>query len=118
MVDPLARLVPQDSYYLHLRDPAVLLDVWEGLGTWGGSIPARYETTPPDWIKPYECYLSVREIDRDYWFNLTRTVQESKNVSDATAKIIDEEVRRIVEDGQERATAILSGHRDHERMQS
>lgn len=45
---------------------------WPCLGTWGGSIRARYETPPPDWIKSYECYLSVREVDRDYWFNLTR----------------------------------------------
>jgi glycosyltransferase involved in cell wall biosynthesis len=45
---------------------------WPRLGTWGGSITACYEEPPPEWLKPYECYLSVREVLRDEWFNLTR----------------------------------------------
>jgi len=45
---------------------------WPHLGTWGGSIIAQYEETPPPWLKPYECYLSIREVAKDQWFNLTR----------------------------------------------
>ncbi|HEV8071799.1 MAG TPA: glycosyltransferase [Planctomycetaceae bacterium] len=44
---------------------------WPKIGAWGGSIVARYESRPPDWIKAYECYLSVREIKADQWFNLS-----------------------------------------------
>ena len=43
---------------------------------------------------------------------LGHSVTQTKNVSDATAKIIDEEVRRIVEEGQTRAEHILTTHKD------
>ena len=43
---------------------------------------------------------------------LGHSVTQTKNVSDATAKIIDEEVRRLIEEGQERARGILTDHRD------
>jgi glycosyltransferase involved in cell wall biosynthesis len=45
---------------------------WPKIGAWGGSIVAQYDVEPPEWLKPYECYLSVREITNDQWFNLTR----------------------------------------------
>src|SRR5436309_5833470 len=41
---------------------------------------------------------------------LGHSVTQRKNVSDATAKVIDEEIRRIVEDGERKAREILSGH--------
>ena len=43
---------------------------------------------------------------------LGRSVTERKNVSDATAKIIDEEIRRIVDQGEGKAREILTGHLD------
>ena len=43
---------------------------------------------------------------------LGHSVTQRKNVSEATAKIIDEEVRRIVEDGEARARNILTEHLD------
>jgi glycosyltransferase involved in cell wall biosynthesis len=46
---------------------------WPRIGVWGGSIGARYEEQPPEWLKSYERYLSVREVTNDQWFNLTRT---------------------------------------------
>jgi cell division protease FtsH len=43
---------------------------------------------------------------------LGHSVTQRKNVSEATAKIIDEEVRRIVEEGEARARKILTEHLD------
>ncbi len=43
---------------------------------------------------------------------LGHSVTQRKNVSDATAKAIDEEIRRIVEDGERRAREILTAHLD------
>jgi cell division protease FtsH len=41
---------------------------------------------------------------------LGHSVTQRKNVSDATAKVIDEEIRRIVEDGERKARDILTSH--------
>jgi cell division protease FtsH len=41
---------------------------------------------------------------------LGHSVTQRKNVSDATAKVIDEEIRRIVEDGEKTARQILTEH--------
>jgi len=41
---------------------------------------------------------------------LGHSVTQRKNVSDATAKVIDEEIRRIVEDGERKARQILTEH--------
>jgi len=43
---------------------------------------------------------------------LGHSVTQRKNVSDATAAIIDQEIRRIVEDGEKRAREILTSHVD------
>jgi cell division protease FtsH len=43
---------------------------------------------------------------------LGHSVTQRKNVSEATAKIIDEEIRRIVEGGEARARQILTDHLD------
>jgi cell division protease FtsH len=41
---------------------------------------------------------------------LGHSVTQRKNVSDATAKVIDDEIRRIVDDGEHTAREILTGH--------
>jgi len=43
---------------------------------------------------------------------LGHSVTQRKNVSDATAAVIDQEIRRIVEDGEKRAREILTNHLD------
>jgi len=43
---------------------------------------------------------------------LGRSVTQHKNVSDATAKLIDEEIRRVVDEGESKARLILTGHLD------
>lgn len=43
---------------------------------------------------------------------LGHSVAKSKNMSDYTAQIVDEEVRRIVDNAYERATYVLTTHRD------
>jgi cell division protease FtsH len=43
---------------------------------------------------------------------LGHSVTQRKNVSDATAKVIDDEIRRIVEQGEKRAREILTSHLD------
>jgi len=41
---------------------------------------------------------------------LGHSVTQRKNVSDATAKVIDDEIRRIVDEGERTAREILTGH--------
>jgi cell division protease FtsH len=43
---------------------------------------------------------------------LGHSVTQRKNVSDATARVIDEEIRRIVDEGEQRAREILTAHLD------
>ena len=43
---------------------------------------------------------------------LGHSVTQRKNVSDATAKVIDDEIRRIVEEGEHTARSILTAHLD------
>ena len=43
---------------------------------------------------------------------LGHSVTQRKNVSDATAKVIDEEIRRIVDEGEQTAREILTAHLD------
>jgi len=43
---------------------------------------------------------------------LGHSVTQRKNVSDATAKVIDDEIRRIVDEGENSAREILNGHLD------
>ena len=43
---------------------------------------------------------------------LGHSVTQRKNVSDATAKVIDEEIRRIVDEGERTAREILTEHLD------
>ncbi len=43
---------------------------------------------------------------------LGHSVTQRKNVSDATAKVIDDEIRRIVDEGETTAREILTGHLD------
>jgi glycosyltransferase involved in cell wall biosynthesis len=40
------------------------------LGAWGGQIKGEFETTPPDWTKPYLPFLAIREFEVDKWSNL------------------------------------------------
>jgi len=43
---------------------------------------------------------------------LGHSVTQRKNVSDATAKIIDEEIRRVIEEAEQRARTIITEHLD------
>jgi cell division protease FtsH len=54
----------------------------------------------------------LRYTDNQGEVFLGHSVTQQKNVSDATAKLIDEEVRRFVETGEETARKILTDHRD------
>src|SRR5579863_5111520 len=54
----------------------------------------------------------LRYSDNEEEVFLGHSVTQRKNVSDATAKIIDEEIRRIVEHGEKRAREILTSHID------
>jgi cell division protease FtsH len=44
---------------------------------------------------------------------LGHSVTQRKNVSDATAKLIDDEIRRIIDEGESKAQEILQTHTDH-----
>jgi cell division protease FtsH len=52
----------------------------------------------------------LRYSDNEEEVFLGHSVTQRKNVSDATAKVIDEEIRRIVEDGERKAREILTTH--------
>ena len=53
--------------------------------------------------------LTYGEADEEVF--LGRSVTQHKTVSDDTAKLIDDEVRRIIDEGHDKATGILSAHR-------
>jgi cell division protease FtsH len=54
----------------------------------------------------------LRYSDNEEEVFLGHSVTQRKNVSDATAKVIDEEIRRLVEEGEARARTILTAHVD------
>jgi cell division protease FtsH len=54
----------------------------------------------------------LRYADNEEEVFLGHSVTQRKNVSDATAKLIDEEIRRIVDEGERTAREILTGHLD------
>ena len=54
----------------------------------------------------------LRYSDNQEEIFLGHSVTQQKHVSDATARLIDEEVRRLIDDGELRARSILSEHRD------
>jgi cell division protease FtsH len=54
----------------------------------------------------------LRYTDNEEEVFLGHSVTQRKNVSDDTARIIDEEIRRIVEAGEKRARAVLTEHLD------
>ncbi len=54
----------------------------------------------------------LRYSDNEEEVFLGHSVAQRKNVSDATAKLIDEEVRRFVEEGEKTASEILNKYRD------
>jgi cell division protease FtsH len=54
----------------------------------------------------------LRYSDNEEEVFLGHSVTQRKNVSDATAKLIDEEIRRVVETGERTAREILNGHLD------
>src|SRR5262249_30627943 len=52
----------------------------------------------------------LRYSDNEEEVFLGHSVTQRKNVSDATAKLIDEEIRRVVEEGERKARQILTEH--------
>ena len=54
----------------------------------------------------------LRYADNEEEVFLGHSVAQRKNVSDNTAQIIDEEIRRIIEEAEERAKQVLIEHRD------
>jgi cell division protease FtsH len=54
----------------------------------------------------------LRYSDNEEEVFLGHSVTQRKNVSDATAKVIDEEIRRIVEQGEHTARDVLTSHLD------
>ena len=54
----------------------------------------------------------LRYADNNEQVFLGRSIAQNRNVSDDTAMLIDSEVRRIVEEAEQRARETLSAHRD------
>jgi cell division protease FtsH len=55
----------------------------------------------------------LRYSDNEEEVFLGHSVTQRKNVSDATAKLIDDEIRRIIDEGESKAQEILQTHTDH-----
>ncbi len=55
---------------------------------------------------------SLRYSDNEDEIFLGHSVTQRKNVSDATARIIDQEVRRLIDEAEDKARVILSENRD------
>ncbi|MDX9862568.1 MAG: cell division protein FtsH, partial [Rhodospirillales bacterium] len=53
-----------------------------------------------------------RYTDNEEVVFLGHSVTQRKNVSDATAKLIDDEIRRLIDNGEMMAEKILTEHRD------
>ena len=53
----------------------------------------------------------LRYTDNEEEIFLGRSVAQQQNISDATAKLIDEEVRGLIDEAEERARAILTENR-------
>ena len=58
----------------------------------------------------------LRYSDNEEEIFLGRSVTQHKNVSDATAELIDKEVRRLVEEAEEKSRKILTEHNDQLEM--
>ncbi len=54
----------------------------------------------------------LRYSDNEEEVFLGHSVAQRKNVSDATASVIDDEIRRLIDDGEVEARRILTDHRD------
>jgi cell division protease FtsH len=54
----------------------------------------------------------LRYSDNQEEIFLGHSVTQQKHVSDATARLIDEEVRRIIDEAEQQARAILENHRE------
>jgi glycosyltransferase involved in cell wall biosynthesis len=39
------------------------------LGVWGGQIFPEFESSPPEWARPYLGYLTIRILEREEWSN-------------------------------------------------
>jgi glycosyltransferase involved in cell wall biosynthesis len=46
---------------------------WPRLGTWGGQLVPRWESTPEPWTQRYWNWIAVRPLEKDLWSNVTTT---------------------------------------------
>ncbi|MDD5349309.1 MAG: glycosyltransferase [Chthoniobacteraceae bacterium] len=53
----------------YLENALALAREWPRLGAWGGSCRGEFEEPPPEWTRPYWCYLALREIRENRWSN-------------------------------------------------
>jgi glycosyltransferase involved in cell wall biosynthesis len=53
----------------YLANALAIAREWSLLGAWGGSSNGEFEEPPPDWTRPYWCYLAIREISENRWSN-------------------------------------------------
>lgn len=53
----------------YLENALAVAREWPLLGAWGGSCSGEFEEAPPEWTRPYWCYLAIREIREDRWSN-------------------------------------------------
>ncbi|QIR37182.1 glycosyltransferase family 2 protein [Tolypothrix sp. PCC 7910] len=61
-----------DDNILHENYLEIALKIsknYQMLGAWGGQIQLEFETSPPEWTKPYWSMLALRELERDLWSN-------------------------------------------------
>lgn len=61
-----------DDNILHENYLEIALKIskdYQVIGAWGGQIHLEFETSPPEWTKPYWSMLAFRELEQDLWSN-------------------------------------------------
>lgn len=74
---------------------------WSILGVWGGQAKPEFESTPPEWTKPYWGALAIKEFERDMWSNLLEVLPVGagmcvrKSVAHKYAELVQNHPKRI-----------------------
>jgi glycosyltransferase involved in cell wall biosynthesis len=91
---------------------------WAILGVWGGQALPEFESTPPDWTKPYWGSLAIKIFDKDMWSNMLEVLPVGagmcvrKSVATKYVEIVERDPKRLNLDRKgkdERTGLIISG---------
>ena len=88
----------------YLEEALRISNEFSFVGAWGGQIIGEFETTPPEWAKPYLPKLGIREFEEIRWSNLVHQYETTpcgagicvrKNVAEEYARLVTESPLRL-----------------------